>query len=117
MYPVSCPICMGKGFIITKNKNYDFKYRCRCRHGESHHYDGKECTKHATNYYCASIDTLPSGTIDQIVADNEKRYGIKRVGDRWMRPDEPVLTQEQVKEMRSMAWAYMKVKLEDPFVR
>lgn len=114
---VNCPICMGLGFVMLRKDNYETKYHCICRFGEAHKYEGSECSKHATKYYCASIDALTSGIIDAVIADNQKRYGIKKVADRWMKPDEPVLTKEQIKEMRDMAWAYMKVKLEDPFVR
>lgn len=108
---IGCPICMGKGFAIVRKQNYDFKHHCTCRFGDSHKYEGRECSKHQTDYYCASIDTLPSGTIDALIADNQKRYDIKKVGDRWMKPEEHNLTQDQVKEMKAMAWAMMKVSI------
>lgn len=112
MYPITCLICLPTpGIVMLRKGNYETKYHCRCKLGEPHRYEGSECSKYTTHYYCASVDTLPAGTIEALISDNEKRYGIRKVGDRWMKPDGVNLSPEQVNEMKQMAWAMMKVNI------
>lgn len=110
MYPVNCPICMGLGFVMIRKQNYEFKYRCNCPSGNNHRYDGREC-KRKNNYYCPSINDLPSGTEEELVRANIKRHNLKKAGDRFLMDKDPPLTKEQIREMKELAWQMMKVKI------
>lgn len=101
MIAVDCPICMGKGFALVWRKGYEYKMRCKCRHGEAHSYEGAEC-KHQSRYYCASVEDLPPDEINKLIADNCKRYGIRKVGDRWMRDTSERLTDADMAEFRKL---------------
>lgn len=109
---IDCPICLtSPGFVMVRKDAYETKYHCTCRNGDIHRYDGQECSKYKSYYKCSSIDTLPSGIVDGIIADNSKRYGIYKTAGRWYKPEDPNLNADQIAEMKAMAWAMMKINL------
>lgn len=101
MIPVDCIVCMGQGFVQVRKGIYDYKYHCTCRHGEAHKYDGEECVKQKSRYFVPSVDSLPSGEIERIKADNIKRYDLRKAGDRWLKELSERLTDAQVSELNA----------------
>ena len=111
MIAVDCPICMGKGFALVRKDTYEYKYACTCRHGDAHRYDGAECPKHKSRYRCGTVDELPSGTVDELIRDNMKRYGIVKSGGRYLMEMGQKLPPDEIQDIKAMAWQMMGVKV------
>ena len=112
MHHVDCPICITTpGIVMVRKDTYEIKHHCTCRLGDPHKYNGADCSDHKTRFYCASIDTLPSGTIDSIISENQKKYGIRKVGGRWMKPDSVQLSPETIADMRDAVLTMINVQI------
>ena len=101
MHNVDCAICMDLGFVIVKKGIYDFKYKCKCRRSEEHTYEGSEC-KQTSKYYCACVDELPSGTVEELIDMNEKNAGLKRSAGRWLKPVGNKISESEVAKYKKM---------------